>query len=93
MAANNSTKRKSPAPKQTKTVKQSPDQITLEETVVETPKSQKPKKNTELKAQREAIEKAKAEAPKKKPVEEKKDMTVCTERARIEMPFQRKMSK
>ena len=49
MAANNSTKRKSPAPKQTKTVKQSPDQITLEETVVETPKSQKPKKNTELK--------------------------------------------
>ena len=71
MAANNSTKRKSPAPKQTKTVKQSPDQITLEETVVETPKPQKPKKNTELKAQREAIEKAKAEAPKKKPTETK----------------------
>ena len=71
MAANNSTKRKSPAPKQTKTVKQSPDQITLEETVVETPKPQKPKKNTELKAQRDAIEKAKAEAPKKKPTETK----------------------
>ena len=56
--ANNNKKKKNPTPKQAKAVKQSPDQITLEETVVETPKPQ-----------RESVERAKKEAPKKKPVE------------------------
>lgn len=66
MAANNSTKKKSPTLKQTKAVKQSSDQITLEETASETPKPQKPKKSTKLKAQLETVERAKQEVPPKK---------------------------
>ena len=85
MAAKKNTKRKSPAPKQTKTVKQLPEQITLDDALtdqslmndekkpVDKKTPQKINKNAELKSQRDAIEVAKQASPKNKTIETKKE--------------------